>query len=202
MKMNKYPFNIAWSEEDEEYVVTCPAFPGLSALGETEEEALAEAKIALRLFIKTCEERGIPLPEPHTVEQYSGQLRVRLPKSLHAQAVRMAEADGVSLNTFLVAAVVARVEGKGLADSVIGGMKQMVQEMGQHLTRHTEQHSLKLAASLITGFGGSDVTLPRSGSVLEWGGYHRPRRPDTDLVKMNEGKAPINDLIKSTLYLK
>lgn len=62
--VNKYSLNIAWSEDDQEYVATCPAFPGLSALGETESEALAEAKVALDLFIKTCQEKGIPLPEP------------------------------------------------------------------------------------------------------------------------------------------
>jgi len=34
--VNRYSFNIEWSEEDEEYIATCPAFPGLSAFGETE----------------------------------------------------------------------------------------------------------------------------------------------------------------------
>jgi predicted RNase H-like HicB family nuclease len=124
MSENKYPFNIAWSEEDGEYVATCPAFPGLSALGETEEEALAEAKVALRLFIKSCEERGIPLPEPQTVQQYSGQFRVRLPKSLHAQAARMAEADGISLNQFVVGAVEAKV----IAKEISADVKRVLEE--------------------------------------------------------------------------
>ena len=62
--MPKYPFNIVWSEEDGEYMATCPSFPGLSAFGETEEEALHEAKIALELFIKSYKERGISLPKP------------------------------------------------------------------------------------------------------------------------------------------
>ena len=42
--MNKYPINIVWSEDDGEYLATCASFPGLSAFGETEEEALKEAK--------------------------------------------------------------------------------------------------------------------------------------------------------------
>jgi len=49
---NRYPFNIEWSEEDQEYVATCPAFPGLSAFGESEEEALREGKIALEGFMQ------------------------------------------------------------------------------------------------------------------------------------------------------
>ncbi|MGB7208286.1 MAG: toxin-antitoxin system HicB family antitoxin [Pyrinomonadaceae bacterium] len=96
----KYPFNITWSEEDEEYIATCEAFPGLSALGETEEEALKEGKIALKLFIDACIEEGIPLPSAKVIQEYSGQWRVRTPKSLHRRAVYMAEEEGVSLNQY------------------------------------------------------------------------------------------------------
>ena len=32
-----YGFQIHWSEEDGAYIVTCPAFPGLSAFGDTPE---------------------------------------------------------------------------------------------------------------------------------------------------------------------
>ena len=61
--MTRYPFNIIWSEDDQEYLATCLSFPGLSAFGETEEEALNEAKTALRLFIESYEERGMALPK-------------------------------------------------------------------------------------------------------------------------------------------
>lgn len=61
--MNEYSFNIVWSEDDGEYVATCPSFPGLSAFGTTKEKALEEGKIALGLFIETYQEHGIPLPE-------------------------------------------------------------------------------------------------------------------------------------------
>src|SRR5437899_2681609 len=96
--MSKYPFNIVWSDEDEEYMATCSSFSGLSAFGKTEEEALHEAKIALTLFIESYKERGIPLPKPPRNQTYSGQLRLRLSKSLHERAARMASKDGVSLN--------------------------------------------------------------------------------------------------------
>ncbi len=99
--MSKYPFNIEWSEEDAEYIATCSSFPGLSAFGETEEEALREAKIALELFIESYKERGILLPKPPRSQTYSGQLRLRLSKSLHERAARMASKDGVSLNQYI-----------------------------------------------------------------------------------------------------
>src|SRR4051812_13713718 len=99
--MARYPINILWSEEDGEFLAVCPSFPGLSAFGETEEEALHEAKIALELFISSYKERGIPLPKARRNSTYSGQLRLRLPKSLHERAAKMAEEDGVSLNQYI-----------------------------------------------------------------------------------------------------
>jgi predicted RNase H-like HicB family nuclease len=103
--MNKYSFNIAWSEEDDEYIATCSSFPGLSAFGETEEEALREAKIALDLFIESYRERGIALPKPPKNPTYSGQLRLRLSRSLHERAAKMASKDGVSLNQYIANAL-------------------------------------------------------------------------------------------------
>ena len=55
---NKYPFNIAWSEEDQAYLATCPAFPGLSAFGETEEGAVTEAKVALTVMIESLSQKA------------------------------------------------------------------------------------------------------------------------------------------------
>ena len=62
---NKYTLQIFWSDEDEAFVAICQEFPGLSAFGETREEALKEAQIALDLIIQTYQEKNIPLPEPN-----------------------------------------------------------------------------------------------------------------------------------------
>ncbi|MBS1788999.1 MAG: type II toxin-antitoxin system HicB family antitoxin [Acidobacteria bacterium] len=60
----KYSFLLHWSDEDEGYIAKCPEFPGLSAFGETPDEAIAEAQVALELMIETYQEAGQPLPEP------------------------------------------------------------------------------------------------------------------------------------------
>jgi predicted RNase H-like HicB family nuclease len=99
--MPKYSFNIAWSDEDGEFIATCSSFPGLSAFGETEEDALHEAKIALELFIESYRERGLQLPKPPRTPTFSGQLRLRLSRSLHERAAKMASKDGVSLNQYI-----------------------------------------------------------------------------------------------------
>jgi predicted RNase H-like HicB family nuclease len=100
--MLKYSINLIWSEEDYCYVARVSEFPGLSAFGETPEEAVKEVKIALDGFIKVYEEDGCSIPEPETLKQYSGQTRLRLPKSLHAALSEEAKIEGSSLNSFIV----------------------------------------------------------------------------------------------------
>jgi|GEM_PF-921579 len=100
--MNNYSFNVFWSEEDEAYIATCPEFPRISAFGDTAEQALAEMQVALEMAIETYQEEGWPLPRPRTQPEYSGQFRVRMPKSLHARLASQAEDEGVSLNTLVI----------------------------------------------------------------------------------------------------
>lgn len=101
-KEEKYSFKVRYSEEDEGYIAECPEFSGLSAFGETPGEAIQEAEIALELFIESYEEEGKNLPKPNLTKEYSGQIRVRLPKSLHARLAGIAEDEGVSLNTLMI----------------------------------------------------------------------------------------------------
>jgi len=101
--MAKYSMRVAWSPEDEVFVASSPELGGLSAHGVTPPEATAELSEAIDLALGTYEKEGWEVPEPQTVRTYSGQLRVRLPESLHAWLAGAAEAEGVSLNTFLVA---------------------------------------------------------------------------------------------------
>ncbi len=61
---NKYAIQIFWSEEDEGFIAICQEFPGLSAFGESREEALNEAEIVLNSMIKSYVSSGVPLPEP------------------------------------------------------------------------------------------------------------------------------------------
>lgn len=104
-RSNSYSFNVFWSEEDGSYIAICPEFPGLSAFGETAEQALAEMKVVLDLAIETYQEEGWTLPEPTARHAYSGQFRVRMPKTLHARLAFQAEVEHVSLNTLVVASL-------------------------------------------------------------------------------------------------
>lgn len=99
----KYGVDVRWSEEDRAFVAVSPEWEGISALGSTARRALAELETAIGLAIEAYEEERWPVPEPEALPRYSGQFRVRLPRSLHAWLARAAEREGVSLNTFVVA---------------------------------------------------------------------------------------------------
>lgn len=84
------------------YLVEFPDLPGCIADGETPEEALKYAQDALVSWLKTAAEFGDPIPEPSISDNYSGQWRLRIPKSLHALLALYAKRDGVSLNTYTI----------------------------------------------------------------------------------------------------
>ena len=62
--MDRYEVIIFWSAEDEAFVAEVPELPGCTAHGATQEEALANAKQAVQLWIDTAREFGDPVPEP------------------------------------------------------------------------------------------------------------------------------------------
>jgi predicted RNase H-like HicB family nuclease len=63
MKLN-YEMIIWWSAEDEAYVVDVPELPGCMAHGATRQEAIKNAKDAIKLWIKTAKDDGLEIPEP------------------------------------------------------------------------------------------------------------------------------------------
>ena len=62
--MRRYQILVAWSPEDESYVAQVPDLPGCMAHGETEAEALEEARDAIRLYLDVLAETGGTIPEP------------------------------------------------------------------------------------------------------------------------------------------
>jgi predicted HicB family RNase H-like nuclease len=66
---------------------------GADFYADSVEGLRVEGRISLRVFLDTCQERGI---EPY--RSFSGKFNVRVPEQLHAEAVLTAAARGISLN--------------------------------------------------------------------------------------------------------
>lgn len=62
--MAKYTIEIVYSEEDKGFIAVVPELPECSAFGETEEKALEEVKIAIKLWLETAIKEGRKIPQP------------------------------------------------------------------------------------------------------------------------------------------
>jgi len=105
--MKPFPYRVLteYSAEDKCYVARVPAFEGVAAHGDTIEEACHEAQVAAEGVLLSLKPHRHPIPAPDGSADFSGQLRLRLPRSAHARLSRVAEAEQVSLNQLLVALI-------------------------------------------------------------------------------------------------
>ncbi|HEY4026107.1 MAG TPA: toxin-antitoxin system HicB family antitoxin [Candidatus Dormibacteraeota bacterium] len=94
--------NNGWVAEVEE-------LPGAISQGRTPEEAVERVREAMRDWIAIALEDGIAIPEPRATADFSGRFLVRVPASLHADLVRSADREGVSLNQFVAGALAGAV---------------------------------------------------------------------------------------------
>lgn len=97
------PYRIVfYPAEEGGYVVEIPELPGCISQGETMEEALAMIQDAKICWIESALEEDIEIPEPaRGIEEYSGKLNIRIPKSLHRILVKKAKEEKVSLNQYI-----------------------------------------------------------------------------------------------------
>lgn len=105
--LNEYlalPYRMEIVEDRDEggYVVSFPELPGCITCGETVESAVANAEDAKREWIIAALEDGIVIHEPDDLENYSGQFKLRIPKSLHRSLTEHARREGISMNQYCV----------------------------------------------------------------------------------------------------
>ena len=62
-----YTYQVFHDAPSGEYVAKCQEIPGLSGIGDTEPEALAELQEVVAGWLEELQEQGLPLPlpEPH-----------------------------------------------------------------------------------------------------------------------------------------
>jgi predicted RNase H-like HicB family nuclease len=62
--MHRYEIIIYWSSEDNAFIAEVPELPDCMAHGANQEEALANIKSAVELWINTAKEFNDPIPAP------------------------------------------------------------------------------------------------------------------------------------------
>jgi predicted RNase H-like HicB family nuclease len=84
------------------YVIFYQELPGCITCGETIESAIANAEDARRAWIEVALEEEIEIQEPDSLENYSGQFKLRIPRSLHRALAEHSKREGISMNQYCV----------------------------------------------------------------------------------------------------
>ncbi|MBO0749436.1 MAG: type II toxin-antitoxin system HicB family antitoxin [Porphyrobacter sp.] len=63
MTQHHYHINVFWSAEDDCWIADVPDLRPCSAHGDTPSQAIAEAEIAIELWLETAKDHGLPIPE-------------------------------------------------------------------------------------------------------------------------------------------
>ena len=102
MMMN-YRMEIVEDRDEGGFVVS---FPDLQAscitCGQTIESAVANAMDAKKAWLEAAIEDNIEIQEPDGLEDYSGQFKLRIPRSLHRLLAEHSKREGISMNQYCV----------------------------------------------------------------------------------------------------
>lgn len=97
-----YKMEIVPDTSEGGYVVTYPDLPGCLAIGDTIDEAVKNAYDAKRSWFEAAVQDGVQISEPNEIESYSGQFKLRIPKSLHRSLSEHSKAEGISMNQYCI----------------------------------------------------------------------------------------------------
>ena len=95
-----YRMEIIEDKEEGGFIISYPNLPGCITCGETIESAVANAFDAKKTWIEAALEEGKEIFEPNSLEDYSGQFKLRIPRSLHRSLAEHSQREGISMNQY------------------------------------------------------------------------------------------------------
>lgn len=97
-----YRMEVVEDKDEGGFVVSYPDLPGCITCGETVEKAIENALDAKRTWLETAIEDGVEINESDDLEDYSGQFKLRIPRSLHRLLAEHSKREGISMNQYCV----------------------------------------------------------------------------------------------------
>ena len=97
-----YKLEIVPDMDEGGFAARYPELPGCITVGDTLEAVVKNVNDAKIEWITAALEDGNTIPEPSTYDDYSGQFKLRLPKSLHKLLADRSKEEGVSMNQYCV----------------------------------------------------------------------------------------------------
>lgn len=97
-----YRMEVVPDAEEGGYVISFPELPGCMTCGDTIDEAVKNASDCKRAWLVAQLEDGADIPEPSRLEDYSGQFKLRLPRTLHKELAERSRLESTSMNQYCV----------------------------------------------------------------------------------------------------
>jgi len=82
------------------FALRCPELRGCMTNADSIEDGFAALEDAKREWFAACIEDGLTIPEPSKLDDYSGQFKLRIPKSLHKRLAEKSSEEGISMNQY------------------------------------------------------------------------------------------------------
>ena len=95
-----YRLEIIPDSDEGGYVASYPELRGCLTCGDTIEAVVANAEDCKREWLAAAMEEKLEIPEPSDASDYSGQFKLRIPKSLHKSLAEHSKAEGISMNQY------------------------------------------------------------------------------------------------------
>ena len=96
-----YRLEIIPDTDEGGYVASYPELSGCITVGKSLDDVVRNAEDAKREWLIAALNSNIAIPDPIATE-YSGQFKLRLPKSLHRSLAQHSKEEGVSMNQYCV----------------------------------------------------------------------------------------------------
>ncbi|MCL1809535.1 MAG: toxin-antitoxin system HicB family antitoxin [Clostridiales bacterium] len=101
MNLN-YRIEVIEDKEEGGYAFSCPDLKGCITCADTIQQGFEMIADAKKSWFTTCLADNIPIPEPSNINEYSGQFKLRIPKSLHKALAERSQQEGISMNQYCV----------------------------------------------------------------------------------------------------
>lgn len=95
-----YRMEIVEDKVEGGFIVSFPELPGCITCGMTVEQAVINAMDAKKAWLEAAIEGNVEIYEPDSLDDYSGQFKLRIPRSLHRSLAEHSKKEGISMNQY------------------------------------------------------------------------------------------------------
>lgn len=112
---NSLPYKMEIIPDTKEggFVVSYPELPGCLTCGKTINSAIKNSIEAKTQWLEAALEDKIEIAEPENLDAYSGQFKLRIPKTLHKQLSENSKREGISMNQYCLYLLSTNIEKMG-----------------------------------------------------------------------------------------